>query len=194
MKLNFSKQANLPTAYGNFKIIAFKYPDSTHEHCLLFQGELQNAENVLIRVHSECLTGDGFHSLKCDCGDQLEHSLQQINEQGQGVIVYLRQEGRGIGLFNKVNAYALQDTGLDTIEANKTLGFGADQRTYEMVQPALEHMGIKSVILMSNNPEKMEIFKGSTVKLSSVMPIVMEQNPHNKGYLEVKKNRMNHKL
>ena len=194
MKLVFSKQADLPTKFGKFKIIAFKYEGSTHEHCLLFKGELKGSEDVLIRIHSECLTGDGFSSLKCDCGDQLHHSLQQINQRGNGVIVYLRQEGRGIGLFNKVNAYSLQDQGQNTVQANESLGFGADLRTYEMVQPALEYVGIKSVILMSNNPKKMEIFKGSTVKLSSVMPIVMQENPHNKDYLKVKKEQMDHRL
>ena len=161
---------------------------------MFFIGELQNSKNIPVRVHSECLTGDVFHSLKCDCGEQLDYAIRYIKEQGKGMIIYLRQEGRGIGLFNKVNAYALQDHGQNTIEANESLGFEADLRTYDCVKPILDYLKIQSVSLLSNNPEKIEAFKKQHIVVEEVLPIRVGKNNFNEDYLSVKKEQMNHLL
>jgi len=190
--IEFSNTANLPTTYGDFTLISFKEAGSFHEHCLLIKGDVKDQEDVIIRIHSECLTGDIFTSLKCDCGPQLNESLRVISERGQGMIIYLRQEGRGIGLFNKVNAYALQDKGQDTVQANHSLGFETDLRDFSIVLKALDHLGIKSVNLLTNNPDKIDIFQNSEIKVNSVMPLIIEANSYNEGYLNTKKEVLNH--
>ncbi|MRJ02776.1 MAG: GTP cyclohydrolase II [Epsilonproteobacteria bacterium] len=187
MEIKVSEVANLPTRYGTFKIQCFA--QDCKEHLVLFTDPLP--EIPVVRVHSECLTGDVLGSLKCDCGEQLERALSTIAEEG-GLLIYLRQEGRNIGLLNKVNAYALQDRGLDTIEANHQLGFSADERTYEMVEFIMEFYNIKKIRLLTNNPKKMESLKG--VQIIERIPITIEPNPHNRGYLKVKREKMGHLL
>ena len=194
MTIEFSNTANLPTTFGDFTLISFKESGSFFEHCLLIKGEVKDQENVIIRIHSECITGDVFTSLKCDCGEQLNESMRIISEEGKGMILYLRQEGRGIGLFNKVNAYALQDQGQDTIQANHSLGFDTDLRDFSIAIKALQHLGIKSVHLLSNNPEKISVLEHSGINVTSVMPLVIEANKHNHGYLKTKKEALNHLL
>ena len=194
MKIKFSNKAKLPTKYGEFNIISFKKEGDIHEHCLLYLGNLDSQENVLTRIHSECLTGDVFSSRKCDCGEQLDESMQAISEKGVGIILYLRQEGRGIGLFNKINAYALQDEGQDTIQANHSLGFDTDLRDFTIAVKALEHLKIKSIELLSNNPEKIKIWENSGIKVTKRIPLIIETNKHNQDYLNIKKLKLNHML
>ncbi len=194
MKIKFSNKAKLPTQYGDFNIVSFKQEGDTHEHCLLFKGNLTAEEDVLTRVHSECLTGDVFSSKKCDCGEQLDKSMRAIAEKGTGIIVYLRQEGRGIGLFNKINAYALQDQGEDTIQANHSLGFDTDLRDFTIAVKALQYLKIKSIELLSNNPEKIAIWENSEINVTKRIPLIIETNEHNLDYLSVKKEKLNHLL
>lgn len=186
VNIEISKVANLPTKFGNFKIKAYKENDK--EHLAIFSSNLSDPLNL--RIHSECLTGDALGSRKCDCGEQLEAALRYIANNG-GMVIYLRQEGRNIGLLNKVNAYNLQDLGLDTIEANHQLGFRADERTYEMVDFILDDFGIKSVNLLTNNPLKLSSIKA---KIVSRIPIQIEANKYNKDYLHIKKEQMGHML
>lgn len=186
VNIEISKVANLPTKFGNFKIKAYKENDK--EHLVIFSSNL--SEPLNLRIHSECLTGDALGSRKCDCGEQLEAALKYIANNG-GMVIYLRQEGRNIGLLNKVNAYNLQDLGLDTIEANHQLGFRADERTYEMVDFILDDFGIKSVNLLTNNPLKLSSIKA---KIVSRIPIQIEANKYNKDYLHIKKEQMGHML
>jgi GTP cyclohydrolase II len=185
--IKISNVADLPTKHGVFKIQSFKQKDK--EHLVIFKEPL--GDTPIVRVHSECLTGDALGSLKCDCGEQLDFALDTIQKSG-GMVIYLRQEGRNIGLLNKVNAYALQDKGLDTVEANHQLGFSADERTYEMVEFILSHYGIKKIKLLTNNPKKIESLKD--VEIVERLPIKVGENPHNKNYLKVKKEKMNHLL
>ncbi|MDD2383885.1 MAG: GTP cyclohydrolase II [Sulfurospirillaceae bacterium] len=185
MKIEISDVANLPSRFGNFKIQSFK--EGIKEHLVIFKEPLH--VNPLVRIHSECLTGDTIGSLKCDCRDQLEFALKMIEKEG-GMVIYLRQEGRNIGLLNKVNAYALQDKGFNTIEANHQLGFKADERTYEIVEFILDYFGIKSIQLLTNNPRKMEGIKGITI--TKRVPVVIESNSFNEGYLKTKKEQMGH--
>lgn len=187
MNISISEVANLPSRFGEFKIQAFKEGDK--EHLVIFKEPLK--ESPIVRIHSECLTGDALGSLKCDCGDQLEASLKRISKNG-GMVIYLRQEGRDIGLLNKVNAYSLQDRGFDTVEANHQLGFKADERTYEVVEKILNHFKVSSIKLLTNNPKKLEGFKG--VKIVERLPIIISPNPFNKNYLKVKKEQMGHLL
>jgi len=186
-QIDISQVAKLPTKYGTFNIQAFKEEDK--EHLAIFTDEL--GANPIVRVHSECLTGDALGSKKCDCGEQLALSQQLISEKG-GMIIYHRQEGRNIGLVGKVNAYALQDKGLDTVEANHQLGFKADERTYEIVEYILEYYGLKTIQLLTNNPKKIDSLKN--VEITKRIPLVIESNPYNKKYLEVKKTQMGHLL
>jgi GTP cyclohydrolase II len=186
VNIEISKVANLPTKFGNFKIKAYK--ENNKEHLAIFSSNL--SEPLNLRIHSECLTGDALGSRKCDCGEQLEAALKYIANNG-GMVIYLRQEGRNIGLLNKVNAYNLQDLGLDTIEANHQLGFRADERTYEMVDFILDDFGIKSVNLLTNNPLKLSSIKA---KIVSRIPIQIEANKYNKDYLHIKKEQMGHML
>jgi GTP cyclohydrolase II len=185
--IEISQIALLPTKYGTFKIQAFK--EGEKEHLALFTDNLP--EIPTIRVHSECLTGDALGSLKCDCGEQLHFALELIAKEG-GMLIYHRQEGRNIGLLNKVNAYALQDQGLNTVEANHQLGFSADERTYEIVEFILNHFGIKQLRLLTNNPRKIESLED--IKIVERLPIKIVANPHNEGYLKTKKEKLGHLL
>lgn len=187
MNIAISEVANLPSRFGEFKIQTFK--EGEKEHLVIFNQPLNDAP--IVRIHSECLTGDAIGSLKCDCRDQLEASLIRINKEG-GMVIYLRQEGRNIGLLNKVNAYALQDKGFNTIEANHQLGFEADERTYEVVETILEHFGVKSIRLLTNNPQKLQGLK--SIKIIERLPIVVEPNQFNENYLKVKQEQMGHLL
>ncbi len=192
MNVEISDTATLPTKFGTFKIQAFKErmdDGCFKEHLAIFTEPLP--ETPIVRVHSECLTGDAFASRKCDCGEQLEFALHMIQSQG-GMVIYLRQEGRNIGLFNKVNAYALQETGLDTVAANHQLGFSADERTYEMVERILSHYKIEKIRLLTNNPKKIESLTG--VKIVERLPIIIESNPYNEEYMQTKKSKMGHML
>ncbi|WP_263832055.1 GTP cyclohydrolase II [Sulfurospirillum oryzae] len=185
MKIEISEVANLPSRFGTFKIQSFK--EGIKEHLVIFKEPLGNAP--IVRIHSECLTGDTIGSLKCDCRDQLEYALKLIEKEG-GMVIYLRQEGRNIGLLNKVNAYALQDKGLDTIEANHQLGFKADERTYEVVEFILAHFGIAQIKLLTNNPRKLESLK--KINIVERIPVVIDSNVFNEGYLKTKKEQMGH--
>ncbi|AJC85049.1 GTP cyclohydrolase II [Campylobacter peloridis] len=184
MTIQISDIAKLPTHFGEFNIQSFK--ENNKEHICIFKGSFENEVNI--RIHSECLTGDVLGSLKCDCGEQLEFSLKYIQKHG-GMIIYLRQEGRGIGLFNKINAYALQDKGYNTIEANHQLGFKADERSYEVVEFILKHYGISKINLLTNNPEKLNSLKDKVVLR---VPILIKANRFNKDYLEIKYKQMGH--
>jgi len=183
--ITISDVAKLPSRYGNFKVQAFK--QGHKEHLAILKEPL--GEAPIVRVHSECLTGDALGSLKCDCGEQLAFALSTIEKEG-GMVIYLRQEGRNIGLLNKINAYALQDKGLDTVAANHQLGFAADERTYEMVQYILGHYGISKIRLLTNNPDKINALEG--IEIIERLPIVIDPNEHNEGYLQVKKEQMGH--
>lgn len=187
MKIEISEIAQLPTAYGEFLIQAFKEGDK--EHLVIFNEPFGDAP--IVRVHSECLTGDALGSMKCDCGAQLHTALETIAKEG-GLVLYLRQEGRDIGLLNKVNAYALQDQGLDTVEANHQLGFSADERSYEVVEEVLRYFGIEKIRLLTNNPKKMESLEG--IEIVERIPIVVESNRYNEKYLWTKKKKMGHLL
>jgi GTP cyclohydrolase II len=186
-QIEISKVAKLPTKYGIFNIKAFK--EGQREHLAIFTDNL--SDTPIVRIHSECLTGDALGSIKCDCGEQLVFAQKLIASKG-GMIIYHRQEGRNIGLLGKVNAYALQDTGLDTVEANHQLGFRADERTYEIVETILEHFNIKKIRLLTNNPKKMSSL--SSVEIVERIPIRMASNPYNEGYLNVKKKQLGHLL
>lgn len=187
MNITISERAKLPTKYGEFEVVAFK--EHHKEHLAIFKLPL--AKVPCVRIHSECLTGDALGSLKCDCGEQLEYALGQINDKN-GMVIYLRQEGRNIGLLNKINAYALQDTGLNTVEANHQLGFAADERTYEVVTTILEYFNINKIKLMTNNPDKINSL--SDIEIVERVPIIIDANEHNKDYLDVKKSEMGHLL
>ncbi len=188
--IKISQIANLPTKHGEFQIQAFK-DDKDKEHLAIFTPNLKDIETPIVRVHSECLTGDTIGSLKCDCGEQLDFALDLITKEG-GLVIYHRQEGRNIGLLNKVNAYALQDQGYDTVAANHQLGFKADERTYEIVEYILHYLGIKKIKLLTNNPAKIESL--SDIDIVERLPIKIESNPYNAKYLEVKKEQMGHLL
>ena len=189
-----STEASLPTRYyGEFKIKAFKTKDKLH-HVALIKGEVKEKNDILVRIHSECLSGDVFHSLKCDCGEQLEAALKKIDEEGVGVLIYLRQEGRGIGLFNKVKAYHLQEQGRDTVEANIELGFKADQRDYTIGAAILKELGLSTIRLMTNNPKKIQGLEEFGIKIVRRVPLVIESNEHNKKYLNTKKEKLGHMI
>jgi 3,4-dihydroxy 2-butanone 4-phosphate synthase/GTP cyclohydrolase II len=185
-------EASLPTRYGEFKAIAYKSDVDTKEHIALVMGDVVNAKPVLVRVHSECLTGDVFGSLRCDCGEQVAMAMQAIAKEGRGVILYMRQEGRGIGFHNKIRAYELQDKGMDTVEANISLGFAPDLRDYGIGAQILTDLGIREIRLLTNNPKKVISLEGHGLKVVQTVPIVVKPNPHNLRYLETKKNKMGH--
>ncbi|MEZ5338277.1 MAG: GTP cyclohydrolase II [bacterium] len=188
--------ASLPTRYGEFRIVGYEVPGTDEHHVALVMGEVTDHENVLCRMHSECLTGDVFHSARCDCGDQLEIALQAIAEEGRGVLLYLRQEGRGIGLINKIRAYNLQDQGMDTYDANIALGLPADKREYWMGNAMLEDLGVKSIRLMTNNPAKIIGLESFRVRISGRVPVPVkgEVGPELARYLRTKVERMDHRL
>lgn len=187
MNIEISEIANLPSKFGHFKVMAFK--EGVKEHLAIYKDELSKIP--IVRVHSECLTGDALGSLKCDCGDQLEYALKMA-EETNGMVIYLRQEGRNIGLLNKINAYALQDKGLNTIQANHQLGFRADERTYEIVTYILHHFNIHKIKLLTNNPAKINSI--NDIEIVERIPIIMDSNKYNEDYLDVKKGEMGHLL
>ena len=193
MPIEFVATSRLPTAFGEFKITVFQDPESGEEHVALSKGlDTAPTAPVLVRIHSECLTGDAFASLKCDCGPQLQATQKLINEVGQGVILYLRQEGRGIGLTNKIRAYALQDQGHDTVDANLMLNLPADARRYDMCNIMLEHLKIQQVRLITNNPTKIKALKELGIDVVDRVPLTVGLNPFNADYLKTKHERMSH--
>jgi 3,4-dihydroxy 2-butanone 4-phosphate synthase / GTP cyclohydrolase II len=187
-------EAKLPTRYGEFTMVAYKSTVDPDEHVALIKGELSKDKPVLVRMHSECLTGDVFGSLRCDCGDQMSLALEKINEEGGGVFVYMRQEGRGIGLHNKVKAYALQDQGLDTVEANIALGFGPDLRDYGIGAQILSDLGLQKIKLLTNNPKKVIGLESYGLEIVETVPLVTCPTEYNVDYLETKQKKMGHIL
>jgi 3,4-dihydroxy 2-butanone 4-phosphate synthase/GTP cyclohydrolase II len=187
-------ETTLPLPMGKFRVIAYRSVIDPDEHVALVMGDISTPEPVLVRVHSQCVTGDVFGSLRCDCGAQLEESLHRIAEEGRGVVVYMRQEGRGIGLHNKLRAYALQDNGMDTVEANRALGFPADRRDYGIGMQILVDLGVHEMRLLTNNPGKRAGLEGYGLKVVERVPIITEPNPHNVRYLETKRTKLGHLL
>jgi 3,4-dihydroxy 2-butanone 4-phosphate synthase/GTP cyclohydrolase II len=186
--------ASLPTDHGDFRVIAYESAIDKETHVALVKGEIGDGEQVLVRVHSKCLTGDVFHSARCDCGPQLEAALQRISEEGRGVLLYLNQEGRGIGLANKIRAYELQDQGLDTVEANERLGFQPDQRDYGIGVQILRDLGVRSMRLLSNNPRKLVGIEGYHLSVSEWLPLEIPASDYTRRYLRTKKEKLGHKL
>jgi len=187
-------EAKLPTKYGEFIAIAYKSDIDPDEHLALVLGDVSTRKPVLVRVHSECLTGDIFGSLRCDCGEQIRLAMQKIAEEGRGVLLYMRQEGRGIGFHNKICAYELQDQGLDTVEANLSLGFEPDLRDYGIGAQILADLGLRSIRLLTNNPKKVIGLEGYGLKVVETVPIIVTPNPYNRRYLETKQKKMGHLL
>ena len=184
----------LPTAYGDFTAAAFRETLTGKHHVALIKGDVDGAENVLVRVHSECLTGDVFHSLRCDCGEQLEQALQQIAAEERGVLLYMAQEGRGIGLLNKLKAYELQENGLDTVQANIELGFQPDMRDYGIGNQILADLGLSTIRILTNNPKKITGIEGFGLEVVEQVPIEVEPSPENMRYLVTKRDKLGHKL
>jgi GTP cyclohydrolase II len=184
----------LPTQWGSFDMHGFREVESGKEHVALVMGDPSHEQPVLIRVHSECLTGDAFFSQRCDCGAQLEHAIAAIAAKGSGIVLYLRQEGRGIGLLNKIRAYHLQDEGADTVDANEALGFAADQRDYSIVGPMLGHFQVSEVEILTNNPKKVEALEAMEIKVVRRHSIQTGLTPHNQNYLKTKLTRLGHML
>ena len=186
--------AELPTRYGKFRIVAFVNNRDDKDHVAIVNGDVAGEEDVLTRIHSECLTGDVLGSLKCDCGEQLDRALQQIGEAERGIVLYMRQEGRGIGLAEKIKAYSLQDEGLDTVEANRHLGFDDDLRDYDIAARMLDILGPESIELMTNNPTKVKDLLGAGIDVKRRIPLKILPNPHNVHYLETKRRKSGHLL
>ncbi|MFT6733025.1 MAG: GTP cyclohydrolase II [Polaribacter sp.] len=193
-------QAKLPTKWGAFTLYALEQNSDGKEHVCIGMGELisnveeQSISPVLVRVHSECLTGDAFSSLRCDCGPQLDSALEKIAKEGKGLVIYLRQEGRGIGLFNKIKAYNLQDQGQDTVEANINLGFEADQRNFTVAAEFLQQLGINKIRLMTNNPRKVDALELAGIEVVQRVEMKVGKNPHNEHYLSTKHGKLGHFL
>jgi GTP cyclohydrolase II len=188
-------EADVPTEYGTFRIVVYREnsdPSGAIEHCAIVKGDVGAAQNLLIRVHSECFTGEALHSLKCDCREQLDQALRVISEEGQGAVLYLRQEGRGIGLGNKIRAYALQQQGVDTVDANLRLGFAADARKYHVASAMLADLNVVSVRVLTNNPDKVDALRADGVLVSGRVGMDVIPNQHNRGYLDTKRQRMGH--
>ncbi|MAC98974.1 GTP cyclohydrolase II [Pseudomonas abyssi] len=194
MTVTFVASSQLPTQWGTFTMHGFLEEATGKEHVVLTMGNVSDGQPVLGRLHSECLTGDALFSLRCDCGFQLEAALKAIADEGRGALLYLRQEGRGIGLMNKIRAYHLQDGGADTVEANELLGFGADQRDYGICKPMLDHLGITSLKLLTNNPRKVKAIQGFGVEVAQRLPLQFGKNPHNAKYLATKAGKLGHML
>lgn len=186
-------RASFPTAFGEFTIYGFRDAVDGEEAVALVAGELKG-KTVLARIHSMCFTGDTLHSLRCDCGKQLNAALQAIGEEGTGILIYQMQEGRGIGLLNKLRAYALQDEGLDTIDANHKLGFKSDERQYAFCAEILKYFEVEGIRMLTNNPRKLEGMESEGVQVKERVPLVIEPSPHNSRYLDTKKKRMGHLL
>jgi len=192
--IEYVAESKLPMPMGTFTMVGFEDSATGKEHVALVYGDVTTDEPVLARIHSECLTGDALFSLRCDCGFQLQEALNRIANEGRGIILYLRQEGRGIGLLNKIKAYNLQDQGADTVEANEQLGFDADQREYSMCLPMLAHFGIKSLKLMTNNPKKVAAMQNYGIEISSREALKVGENSHNEGYLATKAGKLGHMM
>jgi GTP cyclohydrolase II len=186
--------AELPTRFGDFHIVAFENNRDGKEHVAITKGDVIGAENIPVRLHSECLTGDALGSLRCDCRDQLESALRKIGQMERGMVLYLRQEGRGIGLINKIRAYSLQDEGLDTVEANHALGFRDDERDYAVAAHMLMSLKIQSVQLMTNNPKKINQLEQYGIHVAGRIPHIIEPNEHNRFYLETKAAKSGHMI
>jgi 3,4-dihydroxy 2-butanone 4-phosphate synthase/GTP cyclohydrolase II len=186
--------ASLPTGHGDFQVIAYESLIDRETHVALVKGEIGDGKGVLVRVHSRCLTGDVFHSMRCDCGPQLEAAMDRISSEGRGVLLYLNQEGRGIGLANKIRAYELQEQGLDTVEANERLGFKADQRDYGIGVQILKDLGVRSMRLLSNNPRKLVGIEGYQLSVDEWLPLEIPPSEHTRRYLKAKKDKLGHKL
>jgi GTP cyclohydrolase II len=190
--LAYVAPCDLPTPWATFRLHAFVEKSTGKEHLALTLGDVADGQPVLVRIHSECLTGDALFSQRCDCGAQLEMALRKIAAEGRGALLYLRQEGRGIGLVNKIHAYRLQDAGADTVEANQELGFAPDQRNYRLCQPMLQQLGITTLRLMTNNPRKIDAMKLMHVQVVERISLVVKQNPHNERYLATKAAKLGH--
>lgn len=193
-KLDYIASSKLPTPWATFEIHIFVDPATAKEHLILTLGQVDDGAPVLARVHSECLTGDALFSQRCDCGAQLESAMQAIAAEGRGALLYLRQEGRGIGLVNKIRAYQLQDAGADTVEANEQLGFPADMRRYDLCKPMLDRVGIKALRLMTNNPRKVDAMEKLGVQVAERLPLQVNRNPFNENYLSTKAAKLGHWL
>lgn len=187
-------EARLPTEFGNFSVIAYEDTGSGSEHLAIVRGDVEGGKNVLVRVHSECLTGDALGSRRCDCGEQLRTSMRMLGRRRKGVLLYLRQEGRGIGLINKMIAYHIQDQGADTVEANLLLGFEPDERSYDAAAYILKDLGILSVVLLTNNPDKIESLRSLGVRVSGRVPLIVGVNRSNIRYIVTKKRKLNHMI
>ena len=187
-------EAELPTPYGDFRIVGYRNDVDDREHVALVKGDVEGRDDVLVRVHSKCLTGDVFHSRRCDCGPQLDAAMRQVTEEGAGVIVYLDQEGRGIGLLNKLRAYELQDRGHDTVEANEALGFPPDLRNYGIGAQILVDLGLHSIRIMTNNPKKLAGLEGFELEITERVPLKAEPTEENESYLDVKRSKLGHML
>jgi len=190
--ISFVETSELPTDIANFKVHAFTEEQNKKDHLVIAFGNIESDKPVLSRIHSQCITGESFFSMRCDCRFQLTESLQQIAKNGSGVIFYLQQEGRGIGLSNKIRAYKLQDEGMDTVEANHQLGFHEDERNYEIVALMADHLNINSVDLMTNNPKKIKALEKLGLQVNKRIPILSESNQHNKKYLTTKAKKLGH--
>jgi len=192
VSVRFVASSRLPTPWGVFDMHGFEDAEAEKEHVVLTLGDVTDGEPVIARLHSECLTGDALFSLRCDCGSQLRSALERIAEEGRGALFYLRQEGRGIGLLNKIRAYNLQDQGADTVEANEKLGFGADMRDYALCKVMFEHLGIKQLRLMTNNPRKVQAVESMGIEVVERIALQTGRNPHNQRYLETKAGKLGH--
>ena len=184
----------MPTDYGDFNLVAYTQTDTQDKHLALIKGEWEKDEDVLVRVHSSCVTGDILHSKRCDCGEQLASAMQMVQNEGKGVILYMNQEGRGIGLLNKLKAYKLQEEGLDTVEANEKLGFAGDARDYGVGAQILRDLGVSKIKLITNNPKKRSGLKGYGLEITENIPIEISPNPHNETYLRTKRDKMGHEI
>ena len=194
LRLDKVPHAQLPTRFGEFEIFGFENEVDGEEAAALTKGKIQKDQTALVRIHSQCFTGDTLHSLKCDCGEQLEQALAKIQAEGHGILIYQMQEGRGIGLLNKLYAYELQDRGVDTVEANLQLGFEADQRSYSFCAQILKYFGATKVRLMSNNPDKIQGLSGEGIKVVERIPLIVKASTLSQSYLKTKKEKLGHLL